>query len=93
MTITADRQPNCDSVPCRQFDPANRTCKAGKTPGCVVPKDCRGCATYDPVLRDDERTVCEIWSRVMGYHRPISSWNAGKQAEYAERVTFNEPTR
>jgi anaerobic ribonucleoside-triphosphate reductase len=42
-------------------------------------------------LKDDERTRCEVWSRVMGYHRPVSSWNPGKQAEYAERIAFREP--
>ena len=26
-------------------------------------------------LKDEERTKCEIWTRVMGYHRPISSFN------------------
>ena len=25
-------------------------------------------------LKDEERTKCEIWTRVMGYHRPISSF-------------------
>ena len=29
-------------------------------------------------LKDEERTKCEIWTRVMGYHRPISSFNIGK---------------
>ena len=33
---------------------------------------------------------CEVWTRVMGYHRPISSFNIGKQGEYAERTTFLE---
>ena len=42
-------------------------------------------------LDDKERTRCEIWSRVMGYYRPVSAWNAGKQSEQAERVTFREP--
>ena len=27
-------------------------------------------------IKDSERTRCEIWTRVMGYHRPISSFNA-----------------
>ena len=36
-------------------------------------------------LKDEERTKCEIWTRVMGYHRPISSFNIGKQGEFAER--------
>lgn len=42
-------------------------------------------------LDDAERTPCEIWSRVMGYYRPVSAWNAGKQSEQAERVCFKEP--
>lgn len=42
-------------------------------------------------LNDDERTACEVWTRVMGYHRPVSSFNRGKQGEYAERVCFVEP--
>lgn len=31
---------------------------------------------------------CEVWTRVMGYHRPVSSFNIGKQGEHAERVPF-----
>jgi hypothetical protein len=42
-------------------------------------------------LADSERTRCEIWSRVMGYHRPVSAWNAGKQSEHRDRVLFREP--
>jgi anaerobic ribonucleoside-triphosphate reductase len=41
-------------------------------------------------LKDEERTRCEIWTRVMGYHRPISAFNPGKQAEQAERRYFNQ---
>lgn len=26
-------------------------------------------------IKDSERTKCEVWTRVMGYHRPISSFN------------------
>jgi len=33
----------------------------------------------------------EVWTRVMGYLRPVSSFNTGKQGEYHERVTFREP--
>lgn len=42
-------------------------------------------------LSDDERQQCEVWTRVMGYHRPVSSFNRGKQGEYAERTCFAEP--
>ena len=41
-------------------------------------------------IKDSERTPCEIWTRVMGYHRPISSFNIGKQGEVAARKYFSE---
>ena len=41
-------------------------------------------------LKDCERTKCEVWTRVMGYHRPISSFNIGKQGEVMERKYFTE---
>jgi hypothetical protein len=42
------------------------------------------------LLSDEERQPCEIWTRVMGYHRPVSSFNRGKQGEFAERKYFTE---
>ncbi len=41
-------------------------------------------------LRDEERQRCEVWTRVMGYHRPVSAFNPGKQSEHAERVHYLE---
>jgi len=41
-------------------------------------------------LNDDERQPCEIWTRVMGYHRPVAAWNPGKQGEHAERQYYTE---
>ena len=32
---------------------------------------------------------CEIYSRIVGYFRPIHLWNHGKQAEFNERKTFD----
>ncbi len=55
--------------------------------------DIRNVATPEPTLRDDERQLCEVWTRVMGYHRPVSSFNRGKQGEHAERRFFAEPRR
>ena len=37
-----------------------------------------------------QRQRCEVWTRVMGYHRPVASFNPGKQAEFAERKFFTE---
>lgn len=42
------------------------------------------------VLTDAERQPCEVWTRVMGYFRPVSAFNIGKKSEYAERVCFKE---
>ncbi|TNM61193.1 anaerobic ribonucleoside-triphosphate reductase [Aliirhizobium smilacinae] len=41
-------------------------------------------------LRDEDRQRCEIWTRVMGYHRPVASFNLGKKSEFAERRYFVE---
>ncbi|ABF11997.1 anaerobic ribonucleoside-triphosphate reductase-like protein [Cupriavidus metallidurans] len=41
-------------------------------------------------LKDDERQPCEVWTRVMGYHRPVASFNTGKKGEHAERTFFDE---
>ncbi len=42
------------------------------------------------LLSDDKRQPCEVWTRVMGYHRPVASFNRGKQSEHAERLHFRE---
>lgn len=41
-------------------------------------------------LKDEERQPCEVWTRVMGYHRPVASFNTGKKGEYAERRFYVE---
>ena len=41
-------------------------------------------------IEDSERQECEIWTRVMGYYRPVSEFNIGKKSEFAERVHFTE---
>ena len=37
-----------------------------------------------------ERTRCEIYTRVMGYHRPVTSFNIWKKAEFYSRNYFEE---
>ena len=44
----------------------------------------------DVQLTDAERQPCEVWTRVMGYHRPVASFNIGKQGEHHERQFFAE---
>lgn len=47
--------------------------------------------THESRLTDAERQPCEVWTRVMGYHRPVESFNEGKRAEHAERRFFKLP--
>lgn len=42
------------------------------------------------VLKDEERQPCEVWTRVMGYFRPVSGFNKGKKSEFNERKWFVE---
>jgi anaerobic ribonucleoside-triphosphate reductase len=42
-------------------------------------------------LLDSERQRCEVWTRIMGYFRPVSDWNVGKRGEHAERVFYKMP--
>ncbi len=35
------------------------------------------------------KNECEVYSRVVGYLRPVSQWNIGKQAEYEARETYD----
>lgn len=39
---------------------------------------------------ENQRTRCEVWTRVMGYHRPVSHFNIGKKAEHYSRKHFTE---
>lgn len=49
-----------------------------------------GTSKHASLLQDHERQRCEVWTRVMGYHRPVSEFNAGKQSEHRERRHFVE---
>ena len=39
------------------------------------------------VLTDEERQPCEVWTRVMGYHRPVASSTSAKRASIASAST------
>lgn len=36
------------------------------------------------------RTKCLVYTRVMGYHRPVESFNIGKKGEHKQRLHFKE---
>ena len=41
-------------------------------------------------LEEHERTRVEVYTRVMGYHRPVTWFNLGKQQEHRDRKFFTE---
>jgi len=45
---------------------------------------------YCPTCHIEKKTTeCEIYSRVVGYIRPVNQWNKGKQQEFRDRTTFD----
>lgn len=42
----------------------------------------------DNALIAKKRTKCEVYSRIVGYLRPVSQWNAGKEAEFYKRKNY-----
>jgi len=39
-------------------------------------------------MEEKKRQRCEVYSRIVGYLRPIQQWNVGKRAEWKERKVF-----
>jgi anaerobic ribonucleoside-triphosphate reductase len=40
------------------------------------------------VVHEDGKVPCEVYSRIVGYLRPIQNWNVGKRQEFAERKEY-----
>lgn len=38
----------------------------------------------------EQRSKCLVYTRVMGYHRPVESFNIGKKGEHKQRIHFCE---
>jgi len=38
----------------------------------------------------EKRQKCIVYTRVMGYHRPVESFNIGKKGEHKQRVQYLE---
>ena len=48
---------------------------------------CDDCYKKDSVLHDYQS--CEVYSRTVGYLRPVDNWNPGKQEEFKQRKMLN----
>lgn len=42
-------------------------------------------------LQNVKGRTTEVYTRIVGYYRPVRNWNKGKSQEYTERVVFNGP--
>lgn len=40
-------------------------------------------------MKEVKGTKCEVYSRVVGYLRPVQNWNKGKKEEFSMRRTMN----
>jgi len=38
--------------------------------------------------KQDKRVPCEVYSRIVGYVRPVRNWNKGKKQEFVERQAY-----
>ena len=47
---------------------------------------CPKCYDADPILRNFQPT--EVYSRVVGYIRPVKQWNKGKSEEFGDRREY-----
>jgi hypothetical protein len=47
---------------------------------------------HNEILEQNQllRTKCLVYTRVMGYHRPVESFNIGKKGEHKQRMYFKE---
>ena len=63
-------------LPYFTITPTFSVCKShGYIPGEV--EDCHTCGEQ-----------CEVWSRIVGYFRPVDQWNKGKKSEFSERKEY-----
>ena len=44
--------------------------------------------TTQKAPKQDEQVPCEVYSRIVGYVRPVRNWNKGKKQEFTERQTY-----
>lgn len=47
---------------------------------------CRSCHEAKPELSGFQKT--EVYSRVVGYIRPVEQWNKGKRQEFSDRLEY-----
>ena len=57
---------------------------------CPIHGYIKGKHEYCPICAEKGiKTECEVYSRIVGYLRPVSQWNPGKQQEFKDRKTYD----
>ena len=41
----------------------------------------------------EKKIPCEVYSRIVGYLRPVQNWNKGKRREFEDRKTYRAAGR
>ncbi|MHA1917160.1 MAG: anaerobic ribonucleoside-triphosphate reductase [Candidatus Ranarchaeia archaeon] len=47
-------------------------------------------ANINSISAETKRQECEVYSRIVGYLRPVKQWNDGKKAEFTMRTNFDK---
>lgn len=63
--------------------------KAGNAGEKINILKCKECYSKNKALANFQE--CEVYSRVVGYIRPVQQWHKGKRQEYGEREEFVAP--
>lgn len=58
--------------------------------GRLIKLNLKGVDMKFPKELEAKRTKCIVYTRVMGYLRPVESFNIGKVGEHKQRVLFEE---
>ena len=58
--------------------------------GRLIKSNLKGADMKFPKELEAKRTKCIVYTRVMGYLRPVESFNIGKVGEHKQRVLFEE---
>ena len=84
-----ERIPNAEAI--KHF--VRRICENYRLPYFTLTPTFSVCTTHGYLSGEHETcpncsTPCEVFSRVVGYLRPVKQWNKGKQAEFRLRKVF-----
>lgn len=80
-----------DWMTCRNF--VKRVAENNKLPYFTITPTFSVCPTHGYMAGEIKSCPtchgeCEVWSRIVGYFRPVDQWNKGKKSEYKDRMEY-----